>query len=163
MATTAKDAAQESARATAAAEKAAEAARDAAIVAQSQIEVDFAGRLMAVAQSDGSGHTPCIQIKSYGDSVVIQRVRSKRSFRELDDSGALGTAELMNETFLPSEEGLLPRRLHRDEIISLTHPALGDGGAPFGRFIVEVDYTFAESGGPGGTKVLAFNAANSKW
>jgi hypothetical protein len=161
MATTAKEAASESARATAAAEKAADAARDAATVAQARVRVDFAGRLISVANKDGSS-TPCIQIKSYEDVVVIQSVRSRRSFREMDD-GLHHPAELIDEEFIPySDEDRIPRRLHHGEILSLTHPALSDGD-PFGRFIVEIDYTFSESGGLGGTKELSFNAINSKW
>jgi hypothetical protein len=152
MATTAKEAAGESARATAAAVKAADAARDAATVAQSQIKPDFAGRLISVSGKAQSS-TPCIQIKSYGDSVVIQRVTSRRSFRELDRDGALGPAELVGEDFLPlGEENSLPRRLHHGEKVSLTHPALNDGGASFGRFIVDIIYTFSDDGGAGGRR-----------
>lgn len=158
MAETAKEAAEASARATEAAERSADAARDAATVAQSQIKPEFTGRTVASYAGDHDWAS-AIVLQSVGDAVVVQKVRVRRAFREstkdqLDGQPALADAELV--TWGP--DSTLPRRLHYGETLTLTHPALDENELdPFYRFILDVEYTFSEEGGTGGSKILIFN------
>ena len=157
MADAANQAATESARATAAAERSAEAARDAATVAQSQIKPEFTGRQIFLM---GDEHTSCIRITSVGDAVVIQEVRIRRAFRQSYDSSNPESEAWVAELTLvaATEESSLPRRLHRDELLLLTHPDIQDvRDDPFNRFIIDIDYTFSEGGSAGATRTLIFD------
>ncbi len=151
MAYTARRAAEESARATAAAERSAEAARDAAQVAQSQIDVDFDGRTISLAVS-GREPIPTVELRSIGQAVVVQHVRVRRAFRAGLDGQLHDRPALTDAAMTAVGEIQLPRRLHRGERLHLTHPAMSGAGDAMRRFLLDVDYTFSEAGGAGGSR-----------
>lgn len=155
MANTARDAAKESARATAAAEQAATAARDAAHVAQSQIRVEFSGRTVA-AHVGQEEWVSAIVIQSIADAVVVREVRVRRAFRESQEGKLDPKSGLVGEVLTPfNDEFKLPRRMHLDEDLVLTHEKLQDQGLDlFNRFIIDIEYTFTEDGSAGGTRRL---------
>jgi hypothetical protein len=150
MAVTAKKAAEESARATAAAERSAQAALDAARVAQSQIRVEFTGRLIAIKASPVS--IPTVELESAADPVVVQRVRCRRAFRQGAD-GLQPEPDLTNTELTAIGEIQLPRRLHPGEKLHLTHTSMQQGEF-VARFLLDVDYTFSVDGGIGATRQL---------
>lgn len=158
MAKTAHDAAAESAKATAAAERAAEAARESAHVAQSQVRVEFTGRTVAAHAGDQEWRNSLV-IQSIADAVMVQEVRVRRAFRESQDGMLDPKSELVGETLTPfNDESRLPRRLHVDEDLVMTHVQLQDQGLDlFDRFIIDVEYTFAETSTAGGTRRLVVN------
>lgn len=153
MANTARDAARDSARAIEAAERSAESARDAAWVAQSRVDVEFTGRQIGLfTQGD---HVPTVEIRSTADPVVIQRVRVRRAFRVNPDGELHDEPGLVDADLTAVGEMTLPRRLHTGERLHLTHPAMADQHEDaFGRFLLDVEYTFNEEGGTGATKQL---------
>lgn len=155
MAKTARDTAADSVKATAAAERASEAARDAAQVAQSQVRVEFTGRMVA-AHTGGSGWETALVLQSIADAVVVREVRVRRAFRESQENELDVKSELVGEVLTPfNEESGLPKRLHQDEDLVLTHEKLQEQGIdPFKSFIIDVEYTFAETGTAGGTRRL---------
>lgn len=155
MSRTARATAADSVKATAAAERAAVAARDAAQVAQSQVRVEFTGRQVA-AHRGGEAWTTALVIQSIADSVVVREVRVRRAFRESHAGDLDPQSELVGEVLTPfNEESSLPRRLHSDEDLVLTHEKLEEEGIdPFNFFLIEVEYSFAETGTVGGTRRL---------
>lgn len=160
MAESAKESAAESARATGAAERSAEAARDAATVAQSQIKPEFTGRQVSLAPSDDVGeHVACLRIDSTGDAVVIQEVRIRRAFRKSYDDGKREISVQDAEMTVAGLDSTLPKRLHHGEHVLLTHPSIQDArDDPFKRFIIDIRYTFSESGGAGAIKELIIDS-----
>lgn len=155
MARTAARAAEDSQKATAAAERSAEAALDAARVAQSQIEVEFKGRLIALGNARGTEHVPTVEIRSVADAVVVSRVVIRRAFRKLpgETRGLEDEASVTNESLVPAGETQLPRRVHKGERLHFTHPAMQlKGVEPLARFILDVHYSFSEDGGSGGQR-----------
>ena len=155
MASTARDAAADSLKAIQAAERAAEAARDSSHVAQSQVRVEFTGRAVA-AHAGEQDWISALVIQSIADAVVIQEVRVRRAFRESEDEMLDPKSELVGEILTPfNNESSLPRRLHADEDLVVSHAALQDQGLDiFNRFIIDIDYTFAEAGAAGGKRRL---------
>lgn len=147
---------RESARAAEAAERSAEAARDAARVAQSQIKPEFSGRLVAVKNIGTEGHTACLHIESTGDAVVVTGVRILRAFRRSTMRDGADHIDLEDEPLEPwGIDTVLPRRLHQRETVLVTHPELQEAGEdPLDYFILQVDYTFDERSGTGGTRQL---------
>lgn len=163
MARTAARAAEDSQKATAAAERSAEAALDAARVAQSQIEVEFKGRLIALGNAQGTEHVPTVEIRSVADAVVVSRVVIRRAFRKLPgETHALeDEASVTNEDLVPAGETQLPRRVHKEERLHFTHPAMPlEGVQPLVRFILDVHYTFSEDGGAGGQRQVLVSTEN---
>lgn len=167
MAKTAKEAAEASERATAAAERSAEAARDAASVAQSQISPEFRGRIIPAADQDDegvtTGHAVCLHIKSVGDAVVVREVRIVRAFGPSVRLTKSDKPHLVDEVMEPfDDESNLPKRLHLQETVLLTHPAMNDGVHRLERFILDIRYTFSELGKAGGTRRFVVSP-DSKW
>lgn len=167
MAEIARQAAADSARATAAAERSADAARDAATVAQSQISPEFRGRIIPAVDQDDEGeriaHKVCLHIKSVGDAVVVQEVRILRAFGPGDRLSNSDKPVLVDETMEPfDDESVMPRRLHFNETILVTHPAMNDGEHTLERFILSIRYTFREDGTAGSTRRLVVSP-DSKW
>lgn len=160
MADSAKQSASESARATGAAERSAEAARDAATVAQSRIKPAFTGRQISLAPRDEEGgHVACLRIDSTGDAVVVQGIRIRRAFRKSYDEGKREIAVTDAEMIVAGLDSTLPKRLHHGEYLVLTHPSIQDArDDPFARFIIDIEYTFSESGGAGATKELIIDS-----
>ena len=161
MARTAARAAEDSQKATAAAERSAEAALDAARVAQSQIEVEFEGRLISLGNARGTQHVPTVEIRSVADAVVVSRVVIRRAFRKLagETHTLEGEASVTNEDLIPVGETQLPRRVHKEERLHFTHPAMPiEGVEPLVRFILDVHYTFSEDGGAGGQRQVIVSA-----
>jgi hypothetical protein len=153
MAGSAKVAAEESARATAAAERSAQAALDATLVAQARANVEFSGRTVNLKSRDGDHRT--VELMSDGDAVVVQCVRARRAFRVKDDGSTHEKPCIEDEPLTPVGEVSLPTRLHRGERIYLTHTAMNVlGEDPVRRLLLEIDYTFSESGSAGGTRKL---------
>lgn len=156
MATSAKEAASESARATEAAERSAQAALDAARIAQSRISIEFEGRTISlVTQGE---HFATVEIRSVGDPVVVQKVRVRRAFR-VNDAGVLHDAPcIVDEEMTPVGEGGLPVRLHQGERVHVAHPEMQEPFEdPVRRFLLDIEYTFSESGGAGGTRQLVIS------
>lgn len=162
MARTAASAASDSRKATAAAERSAEAALDAARVAQSQIEVEFEGRLIPLATAGESEHVPTVEIRSVADAVVVSRVVIRRAFRKPDvQTDGPNKAAVTNEDLIPVSETQLPRRVHKQERLHFTHPAMSlEDVEPLVRFILDVHYTFSEDGGTGGRRQVIVSAEN---
>ncbi|MBT9273623.1 hypothetical protein KMZ32_05985 [Phycicoccus sp. MAQZ13P-2] len=155
MARTAAKAADDSQKATAAAERSAQAALDAARVAQSQIEVEFHGRLISLGNARGTEHVPTVEIRSVADAVVVSRVVIRRAFRKLPgETDALeDEGSVTNEDLVPAGETQLPRRVHKEERLHFTHSAMTvEEAEPLVRFILDVHYTFSEEGGAGGQR-----------
>ena len=159
--------AEESRRATGAAERSAEAAErsaeaslDAATVAQSQIKPDFTGRVIALAAPESDEeHVACLRIDSAGDAVVVQRVRIRRAFRRSFDEGRRDVAITDSEMTPAGLDSHLPKRMHFGEHLLVTHPSMQVGREdPFTRFIIDIEYTFSESGQTGATKELIIDA-----
>ncbi|WP_299052140.1 hypothetical protein [uncultured Nocardioides sp.] len=162
MADTAADAAKSSDRATesaersaTAAEKSAVAALEAARVAQSQVEVDFDGLLIAWTDPDPKvGTLASVRVRCLGAAVVVQRVHVRRAFLSdgldyFEDEPAMVHVDLE-----ALGEFTLPRRLHRHEFVHLSNAPMREAPRPFVRFILDVHYTFSEDGGAGGAKQL---------
>lgn len=160
VADSAKQSATESARATGAAERSAEAARDAATVAQSQIKPEFTGRQISLAPRDEEGaHVACLRIDSTGDAVVVQGIRIRRAFRKSYNEGRREIAVKDAEMTVAGFDSTLPKRLHHGEHLLLTHPSIQDAlDDPFERFLIDIEYTFSESGGAGATKELIIDS-----
>lgn len=161
MANSAKESARESARATGAAERAAEAALNAATVAQSQIKPEFTGRQVAVSRGDDhddfDDYLACLQINATGDAVVVRKVIIRRAFRvSYDETGDIA---ITNAELTPAvDDTRLPTRLHFGEHLLLTHPDIQQArDDPFERFILDIEYSFSEDGGTGGTRELIIN------
>lgn len=160
MADIARQAAQDSAKATAAAERSANAARDAATVAQSQIKPEFEGRYIVLGNRDGSEHMPCLKIDSKGDAVVIQVVRIRRAFRKSYDTSPHEESSVASlELIAAGPDTRLPQRVHYGEHVLVTHPCFEEHSEdPFCRFILDVEYTFSETGGAGAVRELVVDA-----
>lgn len=157
MARTAEQAAQDSQKATEAAQRSAEAALDAARVAQSRMEVEFKGRIIPLGNARGTELVPTVEIQSVGDAVVVSKVTIRRAFRQVSAAGEQleDEASVTNEVMVPAGETRLPRRVHKDERLHLTHPAMSLKGAePLVRFVLDVQYSFSEEGGAGGERLV---------
>lgn len=167
MADIAKQTAADSARATAAAERSAEAARDAATVAQSQANPEFRGRIIPASDQNANGervnYKVCLHLKSIGDAVVVQEVRIVRAFGPSDGSSNSDMPVLVDEIMEPfNDESVLPKRLHFNETVLVTHPAMNDGEHSLERFILSIRYTFSEDGGAGASRSLVVSS-DSMW
>lgn len=158
MAVIAGKAAQDSVKATAAAERSAEASLDAARVAQSQIRPEFEVSAMPVMSLERPKSEPCLRITSVGDAVVVQRVRVQRAIREFFVQDRENLSGIVYDLAMSPHDSadLLPKRLHLSESVFVTHPILQDqiGSNRFVRFMVEIDYTFSETGGAGATRKI---------
>lgn len=156
MADSARIAAAESARATAAAERSAQAALDAAQVAQSRINAEFEGRAISLVTQGVRVAT--VEVRSIGDPVVVRQVRVRRAFRVTTDGELHDDPCIKNDVLTPVGEVTLPTRLHKGERLHLTHATMQE---PFkdhvGRFLLDIDYTFSEAGGPGATRQLVIS------
>jgi hypothetical protein len=161
MADSAKESALESARATGAAERSAEAARDAATVAQSQIKPEFTGRQVAMRAGDDyddfDDYEACLRIDSTGNAVVVRKVIIRRAFRVSYEQ--TGEVAITNVELTPAgHDTRLPSRLHHGEHLLLTHPSIQlERDDPFEQFIIDIEYSFSENGGAGGTRELVIH------
>jgi hypothetical protein len=153
MATIAKDTAAESVRAIEAAERSAQAALDAARVAQSRVNVDFVGRTIGLF-TEGQ-HIPTVEIRSIGDPVVVQGVKVRRAIRATDSGELHPEPCMVNADLTVVGEVQLPTRLHQGERLHLSHPEMQHPLQDrVSRFLLDVEYTFGEDGGPGGTREM---------
>jgi hypothetical protein len=155
MADPARDAAADSVRATAAAEQAALAARDTAAVAQSQVRVEFTGRTVAAHVNEAEWASALV-IQSLADAVVVRKVQIRRAFRESQSNELDPKPYLEGLVLMPfNGESQLPRRLHQDEDLVVTHKSLQDQGLDLiETYILDIEYTFTEDGTAGGTRRL---------
>ena len=71
--------------------------------------------------------------------------------------------ELVDAVMQPFDsESQLPKRLHLNETLLLTHPAMNDSEHRLERFILAIRYTFSEDGQAGATRRLVVSP-DSKW
>ena len=118
---------------------------------QSQIDVDFEGRTISFAMA-GREPVPTVEPRSIGQAVVVQRLRVRRAFRAGFDGQLHEGPALTDTTLTAIGEIQLPRRLHRGERLHLTHPDMSEAADPMRRFLLDVEYTFSEAGGAGGSR-----------
>lgn len=91
--------------------------------------------------------------------MVIQGVRIRRAFRKSYDEGKREVAVKDAERTVAGLDSTLPKRFHHGEHLLLTHPSIQDArDDPFKRFIIDIKYTFSESGGAGATKELIIDS-----
>lgn len=155
---TTKEMATSAQKAATSSECAAEAARDAASVAQSQIKPEFTVRIVAAHQV--AQHVACLLIESVGDAVVVRQVRVRRAYTESPITGDPDEVVLKDLRLEPlNDEMVLPRRLHGGEPLLVTHPDLEVevSGRRLVRALLDVDYTFTETGSAGGTRSVSFS------